>query len=324
MALPILLTIGAIVAFMIATLSGVAHNSLYMFSVDLENLSVNPDLLATLVDSLDIDLPGDISLPGKRADLPSEITAGDLGLAKSYDITLWGYCTNDEDERKCTKAEFDWAKTRIPEDFLDKFASIELPDEINTALDIFYTVTKYTEIAFIVALAVLGLELFVGLFATCTRIASCLTWLIGIAAIILCVVAAGLATAAAAVIVGALEASAKAYGAKGSINTNFLVCIWIGAAFAVAASLFWLFTICCCKPERRKRDRSGDAEEHEKLAPTGAYAPIGGSQHNDMSGANDQFKPSYGQDYSHAPSYYSGHDNAARSDLAYEPYSHRA
>lgn len=336
-ALPIILTIGAIISFMIATLSGVAHNDLYMFSVDLEDLSINPDNVGDLLSNLDINLgdinTDDINLDDINIGKRQSVGAGTLGLANSYDITLWGYCANEKDERKCTSAEFDWAENRIQDDILSKFSSaIDLPDEIDTALDIFSTVTKYTEIAFIVALAVLGLELFVGIFSNCTRIISCLTWLIGIAAIVLCIAAAGLATAMSAVVVGAIKSAARQYGVKAHINTNFLVCVWIGTAFAVAASLFWLFTICCCKPERRRRDRSGSGgEEHEKLAPTGSYYPI--SSDNEMTGANtsynnqyknnnDQFQPSYGQDYSHAPSYYSGSDNN-RGDIAYEPYSHR-
>jgi hypothetical protein len=324
-ALPIILTIGAIISFMIATLSGVAHNNLYLFKVDLKDFELNPDNLSDFLGNLDINLNG-ISL-GKR-----QVTAGTIGLANSYDITLWGYCANEKDSRKCTSPEFDWAQDRIQDDILSKFSSaIKLPDEIDSALDVFSTVTKYTEIAFIVALAVLGLELFIGIFSNCTRIISCLTWLIGIAAIVLCIAAAGLATAMSAVVVAALKSAAKQYGVKADINTNFLACIWIGTAFAVAASLFWLFTICCCKPERRsRRDRSRDSEDREKLAPTGAYYPI--TADNDMSGANtsynnqynnQQFQPSYGQDYSHAPSYYSGSDNN-RGDIAYEPYSHRA
>lgn len=326
-ALPIILTIGAIISFMIATLSGVAHNSLYLFSVNLEDLDLNPENIEDFLSKIDINLDG-ISL-GKRDSL---VSAGTLGLANSYDISLWGYCANEKDERKCTDAQFNWAENRIQDDILSKFsAAIDLPDEIDTALDVFSTVTKYTEIAFIVALAVLGLELFVGIFANCTRIISCLTWLIGIAAIVFCIAAAGLATAMSGIVVAAIKSAAKQYGVKASINTNFLVCVWIGTAFATAASLFWLFTICCCKPERRRRDRSrGGDEEQEKLAPpTGAYYPIGND--NETSGANstynnkynNQFQPSHGHDYSHAPSYHSGNDSN-RGDIAYEPYSHRA
>jgi hypothetical protein len=204
----------------------------------------------------------------------------------------------------------------------------QIPDEIVNAVDFFSTITRYTEIAFIVALAVLGLELFLGIFASCTRIISCLVWLIGLAAIVLSIAAAGMATAMSAVVIGAIEASAKQYGVRGSINTQFLATIWIGCAFAVVASAFWFFTICCCKPDHGKnRDSAGD---NEKLLGNRAsgYYPIGGNNlhhangdHEMTSGTtyHNQFQPTYGQDYSHAPAY----SSSGRSDAGYEPYAHR-
>lgn len=338
-ALPIILTIAAIIAFMVATLSGIAHNSLYIFTINLEDLNF---------DSIDIgDIAGDLGIDIGKRDVPEvEARQGDgiastLNFGNKYEITLWGYCEirdkrgEDGTEKKCIDGEYNWASKHLNTSFINDLAgvageSIKIPDEIDTALSIFKTVTRYTEIAFIVALAVLGLELFLGIFASCTRVISCLVWLIGIAAIILCVVAAGLATAMGAVVVGAVEATAKQYGVRGSINTQFLIAIWLGAAFAIAASLFWLFTICCCKPEHG-RNKNKHSDDNEKLMPTGGYYPVGGTGMNDhemssgtgagAGGYHNQFQPGYGQEYSHAPSYYSG--TAGRSEAGYEPYSHR-
>lgn len=333
-ALPIILTIGAIIAFLIATLSGIAHNSLYIFTINLEDLNFDSIDIGDIASDLGVELPSR-DVPQVEARQDGEGIASTLNFGNKYEITLWGYCEirdkrgEDGTEKKCIDGEYNWASKHLNTSFINDLAgvagaNIEIPDEIDTALSIFKTVTRYTEIAFIVTLAVLGLELFLGIFASCTRIISCLVWLIGIAAIILCVVAAGLATAMGAVVVGAVEATAEQYGVRGSINTRFLACIWIGAAFAIAASLFWLFTICCCKPEHgRHKNKGGD--DNEKLMPTGGYYPVGGTGMNDheMSSGHgtyhNQFQPGYGQEYSHAPSYYSG----GRSDAGYEPYSHR-
>ena len=335
--LPIVLTIGAIIAFMVATLSGIAHNSLYIFKVNLEGLKLDKNTLEAVAGAVGDGLGdniGDLADKfGKRHDRRA-ITAGDLGLGHKYEFTLWSYCEIKDSGRNCIDGEYNWASKHLRKDIIDEIPSIggktiELPDEIDKAIDIFSTVTRYTEIAFIVVLAVLGVELILGIFASCTRIMSCLTWLIGLAAIVLCLVAAGLATAMGAVVVGAIEAAAKEYGVRASINTNFLACIWIGAAFAIAASLFWLFTICCCAPEHGSRRNKNGGDDNEKLMPTSAYYPIGGAHHSrnasndhEMSSGtyHNQFQPTYGQEYSHAPSYYSG----GRSEAAYEPYSHRA
>lgn len=355
-AFPLILTIGAIISFLIATLSGIAHDSLYIFRVDLRDLTLNEDTLKSLADNIDIDLPGNLEISDvtdnfgkeKRAD---GLSASDLGLGREYEITLWGYCEikkkkgGDGEERDCSDGEFDWATKHLRDDFINDLGKsinveIKLPDEIDKAIDVFSTVNRYAEIAFIVALVVLGVELFFGIFATCTRVMSCLTWIIGLAAIVICVLTAGLATGMGAVVVGAIEASAKVYGVRASLNTNFLACIWIGAAFAIVASLFWLISICCCKPDHRSgkkgtKYRDG-GDDNEKLMPTGSYYPIGANDH-EMTPGNyqQQFQPNNGMGYSHGPPDYTGYSGGGGYNMgggsgrqnnpyeAYEPYSHR-
>ncbi|KAK7223704.1 hypothetical protein V2G26_011707 [Clonostachys chloroleuca] len=307
--IPVLLTIGAIVSYLIAALSGVAHNSVYLFKVDLSKLDIDENSISNFVSE-------NLGILGRDAEEIRGITASNLGFGDSYDVNLWGYCMNKNGtDRECTKAQFDWASTRIKKDFLDPIAgkSVELPSEMKSALNVFTTVTKYTEIAFIIALVSLGVELLVGIFSNCTRIISCLTTLIGIVAILFSLAASGLATGMAVVVVSAIKTIGKPYGVEGSFNGNFLACIWIGFAFSLAAGLFWLFTICCCKPDHREKRRS----DGEKLIPSSGYYPIGSD--NEMTsgqGYHNQYQPSYNKN-----SRTHGHSN---SDVAYEPFSHRA
>lgn len=317
-ALPLILTVGAIIAYMVATLSGVAHSSLYIFRVDLSDLDIDDKSIDDLVSNLGIFGRGTESTRG--------ITAGNLGFADSYDVTLWGYCENKKDkDRECIKAQFNWAESRLQKDFLDPIAgkNVELPDEIKTALNIFSTVTKFTEIAFVVALICLGVELFVGVFSNCTRIISCITSLISVVAIAFSLAASGLATAMALVVVSAIKTAGRTYGVKGNFNGAFLACIWIGFAFSLAAGLFWLFTLCCCKPDHREKRRS----DGEKLIPSTGYYPIGND--HEMTGGNNayhnqyqsSYAPSYNNSSNHNTSSHHGYNN---SDVAYEPFSHRA
>ncbi|KAF4125111.1 SUR7/PalI family [Geosmithia morbida] len=342
--IPLVLTIGAIIAFMVATLSGITHNGLFIFSIDLSKFDLDTDTLSSLASSLGLDLR-------RRADSSSSstgLTASDLGLGDEYEISLWGYCEIDSDgNRDCTKGEYNWASKHIRSDFLDNLGSVSgvnitLPDELNTALNVFCTITRWTEIAFIASLASLGAVLLLGIFANCTRIMSCVTWLVGLVAIALSIAAAGLATAMATVVVAAVESQAKAYNVTGKISAGYLACVWIGVAFVLGATLFWLFSMCCCKPDhdsRRSRRRGDSVDDAEKLMPTGTYIPVGGNttsnHHRDDSGEmitayggaaagtgagaaasyHNQFQPTYGEGYSHSPS--------IRSDGAYEPYKHR-
>ncbi|KAJ6442922.1 integral membrane protein [Purpureocillium lavendulum] len=321
-ALPLILTIGAIVSLLVATLSGVVHNNLYVFQVNVTDLSINPANFDNIANKL-----------GGRADnaQTSNITAGNLGLDQVYDINLWGYCsTNKDGKRDCIKARFDWASHELNTTWIEDFgaaagAKIQLPKEVKDALKVFRTVTKWTEVAFIIALVALGVELVVGIFANCSRIASCLTWLVASLAAVLVGASAGLATAMATIVVGTVEGTGKFYGVEGKIGGQFLAAVWIATAFAIGAAFFWLFTICCCKPEHRKRSahRASKHDDGEKLLPTRGYSPLT-SDHEMSSGyynPNQQQNQQFAHNFSSQPRYPSGN---GRSDLAYEPYSHRA
>ncbi|KAI9171719.1 integral membrane [Paramyrothecium foliicola] len=321
--LPLILTIGAIVSMLIATLSGVAHNRLSLFSLDTEELSISRADIDNVADKLfDVDLP-DIKA---RQDVKSDnITAKDLQLGKSYDVNLWGYCWTDFDsgDRHCSDAEYNWAsKSMNTSSIQDPTGQIKisLPEELEGAIKAFTNVSKWTQIATVIALIALGIELIVGIFSNFSRVVSCVTWLVAGIATVLTGVAATLATVQAALVVGAVESTAKWYGVRGSINTNYLATVWISFAFAMAAGLFWLFTICCCKPDRnsgRKNKHASSSGEKLFGAPSTGYAPLG-NDHEMTSGMynNGHQAPSYS-----APRYPDA--SAPRSDMAYEPYSSR-
>ncbi|PFH59134.1 hypothetical protein XA68_12774 [Ophiocordyceps unilateralis] len=364
-AVPLVLTVAAIIAALVATLSGVTHQSLPLFSVNASGLSFNPANLVDLANSLHTrQLPKELAdklppgladkippelankIPPELADkitpevadkipqvLANNVTAGTLGIVDVMDVSLWGFCSVARDgTRECTKAQFDWASHSLNESLIDSLTaaaglSIRLPDEVRSALQAFRTISKWTEVAFVVSLVALGIELLVGIFAGCSRVASCLTWVVASIAAVLVGIAAGLATATATIVVGTVDTSGRNLGLDATVGKRFLAAAWIAFAFAAAAALFWLFTICCCKPEHRSRagfqsvnrNRESDGE---KLIPGGkGYAPVGNpySGEHESSGALPQGQP--GQPYSqYPPRYPSG---TARPDMAYEPYSHR-
>lgn len=308
-ALPFALTVGSIIFLLVGTLAGVADKSLYLFRLDTEDLTLSDASFDNIIDNL-----------SSRAVKTSNITAADLNLGKYYDISLWSYCaTSLKGKRTCVDPKFNWAASALNTTWIEHFGSaagvqVDIPDEITSAIKAFNKVTKWTEIAFVVALIALAVEIVLGIFANCSTIMSCCTWIVaGIASLLVCA-AAGLATATAAVVVGGVEASAKWYGVNAKINTTFLAVVWIAAAFAIGASLFWVFTICCCKPDHRS-SRKNRRSDGEKLLPTKGYAPLGGD--HEMTSGNY-----YNQNQSQ--SQYGAPRGAPRSDLAYEPYSHRA
>ncbi|XXH05633.1 serine/threonine protein phosphatase Pzh1 [Hypoxylon texense] len=344
-ALPFMLTVGSIVCFLIAGLAGVTNNGLYLFQIDTTNLSIDRETLLELAgnitgaqnitneiqnavgsgsDSAQDAINSATNSLASRSPAPqditdiisslagdgSNITAAQLGIDNKYDFTLWNYCMIPANgTSNCTQAKFDWANKDLSTDWLSTLnqtfgGNVTLPDEINSTLDTFKTLVKWTEVVYIIAMIGLGLELVVGLFTACSRLVSCLTWVISGIATLAVIAAASMMTALSAIVVGVVKGATSQYGGDASLSNNFLACIWIGVAFALGASFFWLFSICCCKPENRpysKRSRGGS--ESEKFLP-GAYAPIG--ETNRTSGYN----------------YGGPQRGGARSDLAYEPYSH--
>ncbi|KAK4229009.1 SUR7/PalI family-domain-containing protein [Podospora fimiseda] len=335
--LPFLLTLAALVAMLIAGLAGIADKSLYMFQVNTTDLSIDPlkalDIVSKATD-------GQVKLPDVKGlitrDVPvavietrqesksNNITAEDLGLYDLYDISVWGYCyTPQNGSRECTKASFDWATKTLNTTtgnlnslLTSTGQNVTLPKEITDAVKVFSTASRWTQIVFIVAYVALAVELFLGLFANCSRIFSCLTWLIAAFAAVATGCAAGLATATSVIVVGAVEASAKIYGVRADFNRRFLATVWIGAAFAIGAAFFWLFTICCCAPDhssKKKRSRQG-SDEGEKLigGGSGAYQRIG-EPNQGYQGYAQQYPRQYPQQS------YSGSQGR---EVAYEPYSH--
>ncbi|SPO02315.1 uncharacterized protein DNG_04988 [Cephalotrichum gorgonifer] len=351
---PFVLTVLSLIALLIPALAGVSNKSLYSFRVDLSGFSISPDSVTSLVTRRDIfdtlgGLGDDISnsldnLPDNLSDYIKEklgdgvgtavdgavsanggsgqnITLGDIGLYEVYEISVWGYCseTANGTDRSCTKPKMNWANDmnatflhELSDAFVDTFGEgSEIPDEVFDALDVFKRVSRWTQIVFIVALAALGLQVVIGLFSVCTRIASCLCFLIAGISSAATIAAASLATATSSVVVGVIESTESLAGAKGKINTTFLALVWISVAFALAAGATWLVTICCCAPDKSSR-RSKHADG-EKGFHSSSYIPLKDPNepyHN--GGARNSY-------------YNSSHPTPnPRSDLAYEPYSHRS
>jgi hypothetical protein len=345
-AVPFLMTLASLAALLIAGLGGVTDKSMYMFQINSTNLTVSAADVKSLL-HLRAELTPTPVLAARDPDTgfhdPSllqaaaaattsaasssgssgSVHAAELGIENLYDIGLWGYCyTSSNGTRSCSKTEFNWAQNALNQTTSNVNSlitasgkNVTVPKELTDGLSAFETAMRWTQIVFIIAAISLGVELVFGFLANCSRIFSCITWLVaGVATTAVCATAA-LATATSAIVIGVLEGVSKQYGVHGSFNTKFLAAIWISAAFAIGAGLFWFFTCCCCAPDhssssrRRNRDSYGD---REKLVPAGAYVPIH---------ADNAYNGAYGNRQYH---YASGANAApAHREQAYEPYAHQ-
>ncbi|KAK1783677.1 SUR7/PalI family-domain-containing protein [Copromyces sp. CBS 386.78] len=347
-ALPFLLTVASLVALLVGGLGGVADKSMYMFDVNLSNFSISLADAASLLninESAILDAGAQQLLGSDGASTINDmihkredggitnLTAPLLGFYDIYQISLWGYCyTAHNGTHSCTKAKFNWA-----EDALNGTANdinslltltgqnITLPKDVTDALKTYVKASKWAQIVFIIALVALVVEIVFGVFANCSRVVSCLTWLIaGIAAAAVCGFAA-LATGISVIVVGAVESVAGKYSAEGDFNKRFMAAIWIAVAFALASAFFWMFTICCCASKSGGGGSSRSSKrsinmENEKLIGS-PYQPVGG-----FPGANGNGygKPSqgfggFGGGYPSQPQ----QQQSGKRDMAYEPYSHQ-
>lgn len=350
-ALPFVLAVVSIVALLVAALAGVADKNMYMFQVNTTGTSISPSDAVNILSGrshllgarapdnnggiqfhdFGILRPGASNSgstggsTGEKATAggsSTNITAADLNLGKLYDFSLWNYCeTNQNGTRTCSKPEYNYAAKTLnaSENSVTSLASstgvnVDIPKDIRDAISTFGTLARWTQIVFIIAFVCLAVEIFFGLFTSCSRGISCLTFVIAGLTVVAVIGAAGLATAMSLVVVGVLEGTAKKYGVTASVNGGFLAAVWIAAAAAVAASFFWMFTVCCCAPSSR-RDRSGPgpAPRFNDKHGAGAYQPLS-DPHLSTSG--------YYNNNAYAPQYGAPRQQGGRSDLAYEPYSH--
>jgi hypothetical protein len=335
---PFLLTLASLIAMLLAGLAGITDKGLFMFEVNVTDLQLSPSSVTKILDGTGINVPSldDLNIPkvsdigtktkAKRVTAAGNITASDLGLDNIYDVNVWNYCyTAQNGTRDCSKPAFDWAShalnmstSHLNSLLTSTGLNVTLPKEITDAVTAFGTVSKWTQIIFVIAYVALGVELFFGLFASCSRAVSCLTWLVALLAAVVVGAAAGLATATAVVVVGAVEASAKFYGVEAHLNTRYLAVVWIGAAFAIAAALFWLFTICCCAPDHHSRGGRTRHRDAEKFMPVAS--PSGYERLNDPNGG---YGGGYArQSYGPQPTAYGGAPPPQQHAGAYEPYSH--
>lgn len=236
----------------------------------------------------------------------TNITAKDLGLADYYKVSLWGYCSWTDGNRNCTTAKFDWASAELNKTAYQSIESttgvtVTLPKDVRTALNTFGNVSKWTQVVYIVALVAAVVELIFGLFAICSRIGSCCTFIVSSIATTAIIAASVLATVLASITTGAVKATAKAYNVEATINKNYLAVTWAAAAFSIGAGLFWLFTICCCASSDHKSKKSHGSSssrgfagfgkgsrdsDTEKLIPGGSgYSRVGDDHHTEYRGS---------------------------------------
>lgn len=300
-AVPFLLTLGSLICILIVMTAGLASKGIDMYSITPKNLSLTLNALKGISsdnNNLNVGEFGN-----------TNITASTLGLQNGYQVYMWNYCYQNATNNNnwCSKGSFNWAASALNVTALQANISaaaikatgqnITIPHTITDAIKAYITINRWIQIVYIIAVVTTALELIVGLFGFCSRIASCLTYFISFLSTLSIIVASAGATAASVVIVGAMDNTVKKYGVGEAINHKFLAVTWLAALFSIAGGLFWLFSSCCCSADR----------PHRRGEEKGPYTPIHIVNNNGMAPGAAPYAPGP------AP-------GAQRTGGGYEPY----
>lgn len=131
-----------------------------------------------------------------------------------------------------------------------------LGDAGATALDAYRNASKWMFISFAVAFWTTVATILVGLLAICSRWGSFFTWIFAVASAVFSFAASLTATILFSTLAGALKAVLDNYNVDVSVGTRFLALTWIATACSVGATLFWLFSVCCCPGSSNPHHRS--------------------------------------------------------------------
>jgi hypothetical protein len=298
-AFPFVITLLALLLFLTVSFGPLKIGSLFLFEVDLTHLSINPNSLASLINSI----------PKPPRDLTgNNLTAADLALKNIYRVHLWGFCSGPTASNlTCNGPTFDWASSTVNTSFIQNVGaatgfSIVLPKAVSDGLTAFAASIKWAQVLDIAAVCLLGLEFFFSFFTGFSRLWSCLTYITAGIATSAVAGTAILCTVIVALVVGSLQASARPYGVGSSINTTFLALVWGSVALCIVGGLFWCLTICCCPPDHYSRRRRF-VDDKDYYRRSSAYQPLAGQSQ---------------------PAFANPAQQSYQTGVGYEPYSHRA
>jgi len=319
---PFALTALSIVCLLIPGLAGVTSSNISILTVDTKNLSISADQIASLASDSGLKRRdvSTLTAAATSSEIGSiKVTASDLGLADTYSLMRWNYVATTDNKAVRSTPAFNWAANATNTSAITTLAAangitITIPSAVTTALNTFATVARWTQIVFVIACGLGGITLILGVFSICSRVGSCCAFIVSGFSTVAAIVFAALVTVMATTVTGALESFGKQFGLEASVGTTFLALVWLAAAASLAGAVFWVFTICCCAPDRRDKHRSR-AGEVEK--PFGGYTRV-----------HDPFDPHMyeGQSSGTYPappqSFPMQNVKVQQTGVGYEPYSH--
>ncbi|EMC94505.1 hypothetical protein BAUCODRAFT_158092 [Baudoinia panamericana UAMH 10762] len=217
-----------------------------------------------------------------------ELAKSEGKLSEIYQVHLWNYCSS-----KSSDGDIDYCSPKTAHFYFDPIAiwalngsnatstsgsgsntnaittelsklqnnTEKLENEMlgksgQAAVDAYRHVAIWMFIAYEISFWTTLATIVCGILAIFSRIGSFLTWLCSIASTLFTFAAVLTSTILFAALTGALQGILHPYGVKLSLGTQALTVTWLAVAFSLAATLFWLFSVCWCSGRSNPHHRS--------------------------------------------------------------------
>jgi len=267
------LTIASLASLVVVLLAGLYKNDatlsgLWYFKIDASKFKSSSSLASGTTGALFGNLVG---------------TATTTKIYDFYQIYFWNYCggmivDGKETIQYCSPRQASFVFNPIAQLGLNGTTlQKELPGTVEKAINAYSKATHWMFIVYIIALSVTAASIVVGIFAICSRIGSCVTYIVVSAASFFTVIAALTSTILFSTLVGGLNGGLKEYNIKSFVGTRMLALEWIAVAFSIGASVFWCVSICCCsgKSDRKNRGSAAPAPGFTPFNTARGYQPLG-------------------------------------------------
>ncbi|KAI5805035.1 SUR7/PalI family-domain-containing protein [Geopyxis carbonaria] len=208
-----------------------------------------------------------------------KIGAKDLKLQDFYNSYMWNYCDgsvkgSNYEVENCQKAKSNYA-FNIEQVIDDKVDKNVVPDTnvIKNAQKAVTTLTKFMTACYVLGFIATCVTFVVGWFGLLSRWGSCVTTIFADVAFLFLLVASSCATAISYSLKGAFNKAYDEWGLKIIVGQKFMSVTWFCVAAALAASIFWTMSMCCCSGRTsavmNNKKRAGTKAEH-----TGGYQRV--------------------------------------------------
>jgi hypothetical protein len=210
-------------------------------------------------------------------------------LSDYYDIYLFNYCRGNNNASVpayCSPHKSEFYFNPLTEWNLNS-STLEgvLPSNIKKGVDMYKSASKWMHIAYYIAICTTAGSTLAGLLAIWSRWGSFVTSIVSSVSTLFTILAATSSTAIFSTVVATLNTAFKPYAITLSLGTRMMALDWLAVVFSIAASLFWVLSICCCsgKSSRsgRKRDGGKPGTSRQPTFPfiNRGYQPLGDQTH---------------------------------------------